>query len=542
MKKRTIIATIFLLTLLGGVLRFWDITKNPVSLNIDEVAYGINAYSILKTGRDEYGVFLPLTFKSVGDYKSPVLIYSLVPAIAIFGLNEFAVRFTTALVGVLSIPMFYLLLISLTKNNILALVGTGLLAISPWHIYYSRFSSDHLMASFFLISGMWFFIKMLENSGKKWAVGAALLLALSMFTYHSEKIFIPLLIFSAIILHWSNFRKQKRNLLIFLSISFIFIFLLITLTIFGKAATRAGVIFLSLDIDFTRYVTLDHIRGGINEIFLLFFFWTKRYLNYFQPNFLFFNGLNMTLPGTIGLGVMYIFEIPWLFLGIAEIIKQKIPYKAIIVLWVLLGILPASITNNEQSAGRALIIVPPLVLISALGAIKFFSWIKTLKMHFRICFLAFYSVVIILTFMHAFLIFAVHFAYERDENFMAGTKETVLYAIANQDKYQEIVFDPKRGVDAGDVINIPYAYILFYSKYDPNLYHKESQNFTEKYSHFGKFTIRSIDWGSDKTKKDILFVGSPWSFPSLNVKESEVLKRIYLTNGREALLIVTPKI
>lgn len=540
MKKITITIIVSFMILIGATLRFWDIANNPVSLNIDEMAYGINAYSILKTGRDEYGTFLPLTFKSVGDYKSPILIYSLVPSIAIFGLNEFAIRFTTALVGVLSIPMFYLLLISLTKKNNLALVGTGLLAISPWHIYYSRISSDHMMALFFLITGMWFFLKML-GGGKKWAISAGLFLALSMFTYHSEKILIPPLIFTALILNWQNFKKQKNNLLIFLSISFIFILLLGFLTVFGNAGTRAGIVFISLDNDFTSYIILDHIRNGINETFLLFFFWAKRYLNYFQPNFLFFNGLNMTLPGTIGLGVMYFFEIPWLFLGIIELIKQKIPHKAIIILWILIGILPASITNNEQSAGRAAIIIPPLVLISALGAIRFFSWIKSLKMYFRIILIAFYGVIIIITFIHAFLIFTVHFAYERDEAFMAGTKEAVLYAIANKDNYQEIVFDPKRGVDAGNIISVPYMYILFYAKYDPSLYHKELQNFTEKYSHFDKFTIRSIYWKDDRKKVGTLFIGSPWSLPPQDVKESEILKRIYLTNGSEALIIATPK-
>lgn len=540
MNKRTIIIILTLITLLGGVLRFWDITKNPISLSIDEVAFGINAYSILKTGRDEWGIFLPLIFKSVGDYKSPILIYSLVPSVAIFGLNEFAVRFTTALVGVLSIPLLYLLIISLTKKNTLSLVGAGFLAISPWHIYYSRFSSDLLMALFFLILGMWFFIKMLDG-GKRWAVGAGLILALSMYTYHSEKVFIPFLVFATLILNRTYLIKQRGGLLIFLSIFLSLVFLLVILVIFGEAGTRAGMVFIAQDIDYTRYVILDHLHRGINENILLFFFWAKRYLNYFQPNFLFFSGLNMTLPGTIGLGIMYLFEIPWLLLGIVELIKQKIPHKATIVLWVLIGILPASITNNEQSAGRALVIIPPLVLISALGAIRFFSWIKSLKIHFRISLMVFYGVVIIVTFIHAFLIFAVHFTYERDEAFMAGTKETILYAIANQDKYQEIVFDPKRGVDAGDIVNIPYAYILFYSKYDPDLYHKELQSFTEKYSHFGKFTIRSINWRDDRKKMGVLFIGNPWNLPAQDVKESEVLKRIYLTNGREALLIVTPK-
>jgi len=81
------------------------------------VAFGYNAYSVLKTGRDEYGRFLPLTFESVGDFKNPFPIYSMIPSIAIFGLNEFSVRFPTALISTLSIPLFYFLFKKLTRKE-----------------------------------------------------------------------------------------------------------------------------------------------------------------------------------------------------------------------------------------------------------------------------------------------------------------------------------------------------------------------------------------------------------------------------------------
>ncbi|MBI3485372.1 glycosyltransferase family 39 protein [Candidatus Daviesbacteria bacterium] len=191
MKK--IFLLLFLLTCVGGFLRFYHLTSNPPSLNIDEVAYGYDAYSILKTGRDQYGNFLPLFFKSVGDYKNPILIYSMVPSIYLFGLNEFSVRFSSALAGTLSIPLLYFLISSVLKKKKIALLGSMLITISPWHIYYSRFASDHLMGLFFLIIGAWFFQKMLDQ-GKLWWILSAFFLSISVYTYHSQRVFIPLFV------------------------------------------------------------------------------------------------------------------------------------------------------------------------------------------------------------------------------------------------------------------------------------------------------------------------------------------------------------
>ena len=121
--KKSIITTIlvvFLITFFGGFLRFYKITQNPPSLNGDELSFGYAAYSILKTGKDEYGVRLPLVFKSVGDYKNPVLGYLLILPVKIFGLTDFAVRFPNALVGTFSIPIFFLFLLDIFKKKKIA--------------------------------------------------------------------------------------------------------------------------------------------------------------------------------------------------------------------------------------------------------------------------------------------------------------------------------------------------------------------------------------------------------------------------------------
>ena len=83
---------LFLIVVLAFVLRFVQLDSLPPSLNWDEVSHGYNAYSILKTGKDEWGKFLPIIFRAYGDYKLPLYIYITAFSEFIFGLNEFAVR------------------------------------------------------------------------------------------------------------------------------------------------------------------------------------------------------------------------------------------------------------------------------------------------------------------------------------------------------------------------------------------------------------------------------------------------------------------
>src|SRR3990172_10161443 len=98
-----------LIIFLAIILRFWDLGKNPPSPDWDEVAIGYNAHSLLETGRDEYGIKFPLVFRSFDDYKPPLYFYLTALAVKFFGLNVFAVRFSSALFGVLAVLGTYFL-------------------------------------------------------------------------------------------------------------------------------------------------------------------------------------------------------------------------------------------------------------------------------------------------------------------------------------------------------------------------------------------------------------------------------------------------
>ena len=118
------------ITLLAALLRFWQLDTNPPSLNWDEVSHGYNAYSILKTGRDEWGQWFPLTnFRAYGDYPLPVNLYLTIPSILIFGLNTFALRFPSALLGALSVLMTYFLVKKAFEKETVAILSALLLAL-----------------------------------------------------------------------------------------------------------------------------------------------------------------------------------------------------------------------------------------------------------------------------------------------------------------------------------------------------------------------------------------------------------------------------
>ncbi len=541
-KKFLILFVLIIITCFGGFLRFYKNTQNPPSLNGDEISMAYDAYSLVKTNRDQYGKFMPITFQSVGDYKNPLPIYLMTLPIKIFGLNDFSVRFQNGLIGTLMIPVFFLFLIKILKDRLTALLGTFFLSISSWHIFYSRVEYETLIASFFVLLGIWFFMKMFEG-GRKWAIFSAFFLILTMYTAPAPRLFVPVFILVALIFNIPKFKSHKDKIVIFVSTCVILGLPLIYATLFQGAGTRLAMVLISNDIEFQRYILLKYFQS-INDFPLLFFFWVKRYLSYIQPDFLFINGLNMTLPGNFGLGILYLFELPFLILGIFEFIKRKIPHKTIFLIWLLTGIVPDSITNNQIHAGRLLHIAPVIILITTLGATQFFKWLfKLREIYIRLLLSGVFTVVAILVLTHAFLVFAVHFPRAKGESFDEGLREAVYYAYGHKDNYKEIVFDPRRGIEGPFLVSNPYLYVLFYTKYDPYTYQTEPK-ILEKgkyFLQFNKYTFREIDWRADRSKKDTLFIGSPWSLPENEMKKGEILQRIYLTNGRLAFFIVSPK-
>src|SRR3990167_10643008 len=84
---------------LSFILRSFRVADLPHQLYLDEVSIGFNAYSILKTGRDEHKRNFPIYFEAFGEYKLPVYIYLTAIFQSILGKENLAVRWPSVLAG-----------------------------------------------------------------------------------------------------------------------------------------------------------------------------------------------------------------------------------------------------------------------------------------------------------------------------------------------------------------------------------------------------------------------------------------------------------
>src|SRR3990167_2925716 len=94
---------------LGFLLRLAYLDKFPIGLYSDEAVFGYNAYLLIQTGHDEYNRFWPVSLESFGDWKPPMQAWLAIPFIKFFGLNEFAVRLPSAILGTATVAIIYFL-------------------------------------------------------------------------------------------------------------------------------------------------------------------------------------------------------------------------------------------------------------------------------------------------------------------------------------------------------------------------------------------------------------------------------------------------
>src|SRR5687768_5089255 len=100
-----------ILVLLAGILiRVIRFPAIPPGLNVDEAVSAYEAFSLLETGNDKWGHAYPAYFSGWGSGQNVLLAYLTMPFIKIFGLNILSARMPALLLGLLTLPLFYLCL------------------------------------------------------------------------------------------------------------------------------------------------------------------------------------------------------------------------------------------------------------------------------------------------------------------------------------------------------------------------------------------------------------------------------------------------
>jgi len=142
LKKHWSMIVLILVVILASLLRLYTLGDLPNGLYIDEVAIGVDAESLAKTGRDMHGgSWLTTIFPSYGDYKLPVYIWLAAISIRLFGATDFSVRLPSAVAGIITVVLVYALAIELFAKEkhmkVIAIVSAAMVAIMPWSILFS---------------------------------------------------------------------------------------------------------------------------------------------------------------------------------------------------------------------------------------------------------------------------------------------------------------------------------------------------------------------------------------------------------------------
>lgn len=375
-KKSRIILVLILA--LAGFLRLYRLGNYP-PLNADEAAIGYNAWSLLKTGRDEHGDFWPIHFKSFGDYKPGAYFYMVLPFVKLFGLNQWSVRLPSALMGMATVWLVFSLSKLLWKDNRLGLIWAFVLSISPWHIHFSRGGWESNVALFLIVLGTYFFFKAIKNRKRIsfWLTLSAFHFVVAMYTYHSARLVAPALVLGLVAFNFNLIKQEAKKLILPVIIGFLLVIPLATSFLSGGASARFSGVGLFADSGPLWRVNelINHYQGETVFWFRIFHnkpvIYTisllRKYLSHFDGRFLFIDGDQVPRSKLPDMAVMHLIEFLPLLLGAYFWIKQKTKYQYLPLLWLFVAPLASAMTFQAPSALRALSMTIPLTFFTAYG-------------------------------------------------------------------------------------------------------------------------------------------------------------------------------
>jgi 4-amino-4-deoxy-L-arabinose transferase-like glycosyltransferase len=475
----------------------------------------------------------------------------MIPSIKIFGLTPFAVRFPNALFSIITIFLSYLITDILFKNKKISLLSSLFLSISPWALPMSRIALEANLVVFIISLATYLFLKANKNKSMSLFVLSSIIFGLSLFTYHSAKIFTPLLLV-LLIVNFKTYRSKKFIIPIVIFSLFCFFNIYQNKQI---KINRTGDIAIFNPTDNWQHVSNSQFqmtqndlprmvtRVFYNKIIYIFETFSQSYFSYFSPQFLLTTGAGETTYGMIpGFGVLGIIPFFGLILSLIFLIQKRESkyFVHLIFLFITILIPPAisAIAKGQYSGNRVSLMMPFLQIISAYGLVKILNIIPNKFRFFYIL-----SSTFIFTFFSCS--FLVRYFYQGNQILAQG----MLYG--HQQANEIIKNIPADQIIYSRKLSEPQAYVAFFQQIDPKTTQADSVNWLEyesknllfldqlgEYS-LDKFIFREINIPSDSQLPNTLIVGRPEEFRDVkphhiiyypNSSKQETAIYIYHTN------------
>lgn len=511
--------------LAAASLRLWNLGSVPPSTSMDEASIGYNAYSIVKTGVDEFGDFPFISQRGYDDWRRSTYLFLVAPFVGSLGLTSVAIRMPAVLLAVLTTWAVYGISMELFGRHgkfahVVSLLVACLWATSPWHIYLSRIGHEtnaYVSAALF---GFYFFLRGTRHVYS--FIPALVFFTVALISYYAGQVFIPIFGLGLFLLYYRDitpaFLKNRRFLIVFLPV-FVVCIWIAALTFSPSAIVRfSGTSTFKPEAHWQEYtkrmerrqkaVLEGDVIGRIANSMYVFpaEVFVQAYSSHFRPKWLFFNsgGEPFKAPNS---GLLYLWQLPFILIGLFAFLFNKDVHpkvKRSVFLWLLLANLPGGIATGAPHAMRTYPALFAWEVFTAFGIMNAIAFAKSGKVYVAgaILFLSLFG-------LGGFIRnYFVNFPYEQSGSFHYAFSRAIGYVLREGDSYEKIVFSNEENLYQS------YMLFLYYSRYDPAIYRKEGGTDSGGYAQthrFGKYEFRPIQ-KNEALAKGVLYVGNSDDF------------------------------
>ncbi|MBA3943684.1 MAG: phospholipid carrier-dependent glycosyltransferase [Herpetosiphonaceae bacterium] len=462
-------ATIEICLLLGAVvvavgLRYANLKGIPPALNQDEAVNGYDAYSLFRTGRDHLGHPFPFAgLESFGDWTSPLLTFLTIPFVGLLGLHTEVLRLVSATVGVLLVPIIYLLGCELWQRRSVGILAAWFIAVLPWHVHLSRWAIPPTMVPTMIALTILALVWSLRRWSNLGLINTAIIAGLTFASYPTMKLYVPLLVGVVLLIYWRSIKHLR-----FAAISYaILIFVVI-----------AGPILYLSTFDPAGRARLDQVsifRATHVDAPLLI----RQYASYFSPRFLFTAGDGDPMHVPSGYGVEQYSALPFLLIGLVAlgygVVQTQHPRRRAASLVLLSALVlypvPGSLTLPSPHVLRGAHLIPLSALVAAIGAVTLADLIirllRTRRPQARRVALLMLTVIACGSFGRELFGFYKDYFHTYPQQvlgqFQYGLEQALSYVHDHADGASEIWISNA---------NEAYIYVLFYERWSPDDVHQ----------------------------------------------------------------------
>lgn len=461
MKRTTFF--LFLIILTAAFLRFYQIDSNPKAMYGDGMTAVYDAWSIFKTGHDQRGNFMPLTF-SLGGGRPAGYVYATVPFAALWGPTARAAQMVSVLSGIGIVLLLYLLAKRLLPEKA-ALAIAALGAVNPWELSLSRGPFESHLALLLTMLGIYSFIR-----GGFWLLAAALSFGLATQTYGTYRFTIPLLV--VFLLLWSK-KDVKKSLkkpvfAAFLTIIALSALLSVYLTVSRGKEDRFDIINIFKDPNLRSAVSqkvkserlLDNLSPTVAYLvhtpqIELAGILAENYFSNLLPDFLFLHGDGQVRHNPAEMGGFFWVDAVLLIFGIIYLFKSNKSLLVLLTGWIVISPAATSLVGVAHAL-RSSLLLPPLLILTGIGL-----W-RIVEKH-KIAVYALLITALSVLFAAQFIVFADRFYFvapKKNAGFWSyPAKEAAVLALRNQERFDYVIL-------SNDIDNMEFAYPT-YTKIEP---------------------------------------------------------------------------